>query len=264
MLKRLLCIFIFLLLFVNGFSAKEKITVGGTGACQNLVKKLAKAFMLDNDGIVEVPDSIGSGGGIKMAGKGVIEIGRVARKITDKEKKYKLKYKEFALSPIVFGTKSDVGVKNLSSSDVCKIFSGKIKNWKELGGKDLPIYVIGREKGDSSLSEIRKYLKGFNKVSFPENIIIALKDLEMIEKVEGKDGAIGFGTLSNFSNAKLKLFSIDGISPTIENVQRGKYKIFSTFAFVYKKLSGLSKSFMDFVFSDKGKKIINENFCVEK
>ncbi len=249
---------------LNSLVAKEKIIVGGTGACQDLVRALAKAFMAENDGTVEVPDSIGSSGGIKAAGKDAINIGRVARKLKDSEKGYNLNYKEFALSPVVFGTKSDVGVTNLSSLEINKIYSGEIKNWKEVGGKDLKIYVIGREKGDSSLDEILKSLKGFDKVKFPENVIIALKDQDMIDKIKGKDGTIGFGTLSNFKSSNLKLFSIDKVSPTIQNVQNNRYKVYSTFAFVYKNLSGLSKNFVNYVFSSKGKKIINSNYCAAK
>lgn len=264
MKKFIIALFIFLLIVMNGLIAQEKIIVGGTGACQDLVRALAKAFMAENNGVVDVPDSIGSSGGIKAAASDTVNIGRIARKLKDSEKKYNLKYREFALSPVVFGTKSDVGVVNLSSSDICKIYSGEITNWKEVGGKDMKIYVIGREKGDSSLDEILKSLKGFDKVKFPESIIIALKDQEMIDKIKGKEGTIGFGTLSNFESSNLKVFSIDNISPTLANVQGGKYKIFSSFAFVYKDISGLSKKFIDFVFSSKGKKIINDNYCVYK
>ncbi len=263
MRKFLLIVFIFFLFFVNNLFAQEKIIVGGTGACQDLVRALAKAFMAENKGTVDVPDSIGSGGGIKAALNDSINIGRVARVLTDAEKQ-SLTYKEFALSPVVFGTVSDVGVANLSSADISKIYSGEITNWKQVGGKDLKIYVIGREKEDSSLTEIVKSLNGFENVKFAENVIIALKDQEMIAKIKGKEGTIGFGTLSNFKASNLKLFSIDNVAPTLGNVQSNKYKIYSTFAFVYKNLTGLSKEFVDFVYSSKGKKIISENSCVVK
>ena len=261
MKKFLIFLIILSLLFINSLISAEKIVVGGTGACQDLVRALAKVFMSENSETVEVPDSIGSSGGIKAMAKDAIDIGRVARELKDSEKNYNLKYKEFALSPIVFGTNTDVGITNLSSSDICKIYSGEITNWKEVGGKDLKIYVIGREKGDSSLSEIEKSLKGFDKVKFPESIIIALKDQEMIDKIKGKEGSIGFGTLSNFKSSRLRTFSIDNVAPNTGNVQKKRYKIYSTFAFVYKDLSGLSKKFIDFVFSNKGKKIINDNYC---
>lgn len=263
MKKILLIVFIFILFFANSLITQEKIIVGGTGACQDLVRALAKAFMSENKGTVEVPDSIGSGGGIKATLNDSINIGRVARVLTDAEKK-DLNYKEFALSPIVFGTVSDVGIANLSSADICKIYTGEINNWKQVGGKELKIYVIGREKEDSSLTEIVKSLNGFADVKFADNVIIALKDQEMIEKIKGKEGTIGFGTLSNFKASGLKLFSIDNAAPTLSNAQSGKYKIFSTFAFVYKNLTGLSKTFTDYVFSSKGKKIINDNNCVAK
>lgn len=263
MKKFLVIVFIFFLLFVNSLIAQEKITVGGTGSCQDLVRALAKAFMAVNKGTVEVPDSIGSGGGIKATISDSINIGRIARELTDAEKK-NLNYREFALSPVVFGTVSDVGVTNLNSTDICKIYSGEITNWKQVGGKDLKIYVIGREKDDSSLTEIVKSLNGFSNVKFPESIIIALKDQEMIDKIKGKEGTIGYGTLSNFKASNLKIFSIDNIAPTLSNTQNNKYKIYSTFAFVYKNLTGLSKEFVDFVYSSKGKKIIGENNCVAK
>ena len=123
MQKKIIVFFIFILLILSGMNAKDKIIVGGTGACQDLLRALARGFMSSNSGTVEVPNSIGSSGGIKAMAKGTIDIGRVARKRKDSEKGYNLTYKEFALSPIVFGTKADVGVTNLSASDICKIYS---------------------------------------------------------------------------------------------------------------------------------------------
>ncbi|OHD13966.1 MAG: hypothetical protein A2086_10540 [Spirochaetes bacterium GWD1_27_9] len=253
---------LFLILIVNTIifsQTSNKIVIGGTGANQDLLKDLAEQFMdVNKNTIVEVPDSIGSSGGIKAVIEGQIDIARVSRNLKDKEKETGLKYRKFALCPIVFASNLSVNVKNLKTEDILNIYSGKIKNWKELGGADLEIVVIGREEGDSSRATIEEAFPDFKKVKYREDIIIVNKDQDMIRKLKVKKGSIGFGTLANMNGDKLNIFSINNIKS-----DSSSYNLINAFAFVYfeNKINSLAKKFLEFVYSEDGKKTIKSSFC---
>ena len=126
----------------------EEITIVGTGSGAEILMNIGKAFTKANPGVtVAIPKSIGSGGAIKAAGTDEAKIGRVARGIKEKEKSYGLTYLPVAKLPIVIMTHKGVGVKSLTPQQICDIYSGKIANWKEVGGKEGNIRVIRREDG---------------------------------------------------------------------------------------------------------------------
>jgi len=215
--------------------------------------------METNKGIlVEVPDSIGSSGGIKGVIDGKLEIARVSRALKDKEKVEGIKYRRFALCPIVFASNPGVKIKNLKMKDIMDIYNGRIKNWKKLGGPDLEITVFGREEGDSSRSTIEEVYPEFKKNKYRDDITIVVRDQDMISNLKTKKGAIGFGTLANMKDGKLNVFSINNLIPGTK-----KYNIMNAFAFVFfeNKLSANAKKFLDFVYGEKGKEIITLSFC---
>jgi len=258
-MKKFLIILLILTVTLIYSQTGDKVVVQGTGANQDLLRNLAEQFMAINKSIkVEVPDSIGSSGGIKGVIDGKLEIARVSRALKDKEKVEGIKYRKFALCPIVFASNPGVTIKNLKMEDIINIYNGKIKNWKKLGGPDLEIAVIGREEGDSSRSTIEEVYPEFKKIKYRDDITIVVKDQDMISKLEIKKGAIGFGTLANMKDGKLNVFSVNNLKPGTKN-----YNIINAFAFVYfeKKISANAKKFLDFVYGEKGKEIIKSSFC---
>lgn len=133
--------------------AQEKIVVAGTGDSLQILRLLAGAFESANPGKkIEVPDSIGSSGGIKSLAEGKCDLARAAQPLKLKEMSNNLTYKEFAFSPVVFAVSANVkGFDNLANEQVTGIFSGEINSWDMLGGEKSKIYVAMREEGDSSL-----------------------------------------------------------------------------------------------------------------
>jgi len=237
-----------------------KIVIPGTGSSLDLLRVVANRFMAINAGeTVEIPPSTGSAGGIKAVMENTANVARVSRTLKDNEKASGLAYEVFASTPIVFASHPDIKIKNLKTSDIIKIYSGQIKNWKQLGGKDQAIVLIGREESDSSRQVIEKQIKEYKTIAFPKEMTVVTKDQEMINTVKVKPGAIGFGTFANMKSERLNIFNLDGNVPGKE-----KYPLMGEYAFVYykDKLSPLSKKFLDFVFSDEGKKIIESEFCI--
>ena len=238
----------------GGAVAAEKIDIVGTGDGMNILKSLSAAFSQTNPSVtVGVPDSIGSGGGIKAVGKGSYKLGRVARPIKDKEKHYGLKYQPIAKVPVAFYVNKSVRVNNLSAEQVVGIYSGKIKNWKEVGGKDAPIRVVRREDGDSSLSVLQKTFPGFKDLVMTQRAKTATSTPEGFASVEAKNGAIGFGPYSGAVAANVNILSIGGLAPT-----NPAYPSVTTVALIYKPDSraGNVAAFIDFAASPVGRDAI--------
>lgn len=242
----------------------ETLEIPGTGACEAILNELASAFNQQNpeDKIV-IPPSIGSGGGIRLVGTGENKVARIARPIKTEEMKYNLSYLVFAIDPVIFAVGKGVVVNNLTQSQLVDIFSGRIRNWKDVGGKDAPIRVLVREPGDSSLNVIKLNIPAFGKIVFPENAKILYHDLEMVEMLNKYKMSIGWLTLSttNISKNSVRPLAIDGITPNRDNVIAGRYRIIGEYALVYKekKLSPLARKFIDFIFSDSGREILEKS-----
>jgi len=225
----------------------ETITIVGTGDGTTVLKNIGKAFSAANAGVtVDVPRSIGSGGGIKAVGKGEYKLGRVARGIKDKEKHFGLTYKVYAKIPVVFVVNPSAGVSDLSAQQVADIYSGKITNWQDVGGNSGKIRVVRREDGDSSLKVLRKSFPGFKDLTITKKSKTALKTPKMIELISKKTGTIGFGPMDVAKAHNLTVVNIDGKSPLDPD-----YPSLGTMGLIFKKEnnSGAIKQFIDFATS---------------
>jgi phosphate transport system substrate-binding protein len=240
----------------------EQLEIPGTGACETILNELAVAFNEKNrEHKIIITQSVGSGGGIRLVGTGAARLARVARALNKKEKEYSLKYLIFAKDPIVFAVGHKVGVNDLSVKQLGDVFSGKIENWREVGGNNERVRLLNREPHDSSLLIIRKNFPIFKDLKFSEKAKILFHDYEMVNALNKYSTVIGWLTNSSMKEVKftVKAISVDGIKATRENILAGKYKLISDYAFVYKEreLSGLAKEFVGFVFSEKGRMILS-------
>ena len=225
----------------------EEITIVGTGDGVTVLEAIGAAFSQNNSGIsVNVPKSIGSGGGIKAVGRDKNVIGRVAREIKDKEKPYGLSYVPFARIPAVFFVNRSVGIQNLSAQQICGIYSGKITSWEEVGGKGAKIRVVRREDGDSSLKVLLKSFPRFKDITITKRSKTALSTAENVTVVETKAATIGFGPYDVAKNSNVDVLKIDGKSPTDSG-----YPSFGTMALIFKEKNktGAIKKFVEFATS---------------
>lgn len=260
----ILCGLAILIPFWTGCKSRNNqgpLEIVGTGACEEILKKLAKAFnQTQPDFEVIIPISIGTAGGIRAIGNDEYVLGRVSRQITDKEAHLGLSYLPFAKDPIVFAVGNNVKIQSLSTEQITEIYSGKITNWKELGGAENPIRVLGREKGETSRSIIEKKLKSFEEIEQQTHIKVVYHDYEMVDLFDKYLNAIGYLTNSSL-NKNINPVSIDGVSPTADNVSSGRYPFVTEYAFVFKEksLDKRAEQFLDFIFSEPGRSILEAN-----
>ena len=238
----------------------QKIVIAGTGDSQELLRTVAAALETKFAGVmIEVPDSTGSGGGIKALLDGKCDLARVARPLKEREKKSGLTYKLFARSPVVFVVHPSVsGLDNLNSGDIIGVYSGKITNWDRLGARPGKIYPIIREPGDSSREILNALLPGFQEIAeFRAKVVYTTP--ETLAVLTKHCNTMGFLPMTAVGDSGLKVMKIDNFFPSPENVNSERYKFVTPLALVYhQEPTGLTKAFIDFLFSGEGAEIIRD------
>lgn len=249
------------MLFLFGFTSAhgEKLVIAGTGDSQSILRKLATLFQAQNPGsTIDIPDSIGSGGGIKQLLNNKIELCRTARPLKKKEKDHGLTEILFAKSPVVFVTKPGVEVSNVSTPQVLDIFTGKISNWKALGGPDHKIYLVEREAGDSSRKILEQNLPGFKNIQSVGKIYYTTP--ETAAAIGQNDYTFGYLPLSVALAHQLHVFSLDNVAAASENEKSGNYPLVTPFYLVRsERLSPLGQRFIEFVFSPDAQEFMLKN-----
>ncbi|EKO39891.1 MAG: ABC-type phosphate transport system, periplasmic component [Solidesulfovibrio magneticus str. Maddingley MBC34] len=225
------------------------LTIPGTGDSQDLLRLLAERFKRDNPDIrVELPDSIGSTAGMRLVVGGKAELARTARALRDDEIAAGLIQVVFAATPVVFAVHPLVtGVKGLSSAQVQAVFAGRVKNWSELGGPDLPVARVCRETPETSRELLNAAIPGFEADGCRDQAV-AYTTPEAVALVAGHPGAIGYFSLAAMTATNLTPLALSGVAPTLESVGRGAYPVTIPFGLAYKPpLSPAAVRFLKFL-----------------
>jgi len=261
-MKKLLVLLMLTCSWATPGLAEEPLTVNGTGENQEVLRALAQKFESLHPGVkVEVPDSVGSGGGIKALQKGKTDLARTGRPLKETEKEG-LVETLFGKSPAVFGTHPTVTkVDNLTVAQVLDIYSGKISNWQEVGGPDAKIYPTSREPGDSARTILEGSMPGFKELQFISKEFFV--SAEAVQGVQANELTIGYFSLAAVHNAGLNLLKIDGKNPVPKAGGTVDYPYMIPFYLVSTdKPSSLAKQFIDFCLSADGKGIMLANGTV--
>jgi phosphate transport system substrate-binding protein len=236
------------------------VVVPGTGDSQALLRQLAAEFQANTGIEVEIPDSIGSFGGIRKVAEGEARLGRVARPIRADEEQFKLNYRIFAYSPVVLVTNQpDHCIANLTSQQLVGIYRGELVNWMKFQGcSAAKIFVAGREPGDSSRTVLEKYLPSLKEdTDFAGKMVYTTP--ELIDSLNNFPYSIGYAPLAMVDQRKLRVLSLNGVAPTAENVRNGSYPLVIPFGIIWKgELSGDEKRFVDFLFNSETQQRISE------
>lgn len=220
----------------------------GSSALQPLAQQAAKDYMSKNSGVKITVQGGGSGTGLSQIAAGSVQIGNSdvfaeAKKIDAKDL-VDNKVAVVGMGPVV---NKDVKVDSVSQKDLIGIFTGKITNWKEVGGQDLPIVVINRAEGSGTRATFEEFGLKKNK---------AMKAQEQdnsgaVEKiVSSTPGAISYLAFSYY-NDKTKALKVDGVAPTSENVATNSWKIWSyEHMYTRKNADKNTTDFIKYIMSD--------------
>ncbi len=239
--------------------AQEKIVIAGSGDSQHLLRVLARQFERSRPGsVIDIPDSIGSSGGVRATANGDCDLGRVARPLREREKQLRLHYLPIALSPVVLsGNLESACVDNLTAEQINDIYAGRITNWQELGPcPDHKIYVANREEGDSSRSVLEAHVPGFQAVVGTAGQVI-FSTPETAQVLASYRYTIAYLPLSVAKSLNLPVFRYAGTAPDAEAVRSGEYPLVNPFALIWKgPLDGLSRQFVEFLFTPEAQQIM--------
>src|SRR4051794_14112243 len=177
-----------------GWSAQAgDLSVVGTGDGIDLLRALGAAYTADHpDTNIIVPPSIGSGGGIAAVSSNKEVLARAARPLSDSEKEAGLIATAVFRLPSAFFVHRSAGVTSLTADQLAGVYSGKITNWRDVGGQDLRIKVVRREDADSTLQVLRQSMPGWKNLTITEKSKTAVTTQDCIDTVKQVPGAIGF------------------------------------------------------------------------
>ncbi|MCB2296288.1 phosphate ABC transporter substrate-binding protein [Clostridium tagluense] len=227
------------------------ITAAGSTAVQPLAELGAKNFLVKNPGATVNVQGGGSGTGLKLVLEGSVEIGNSDIFAKDKEgiDAAALVDHKVCVIGIAAVTNPKAKVESLTKQQLIDIFTGKIKNWKEVGGADIAITIINRPASSGTRATFKEF--GLNKkeeaTGLTQDSSGAVK-----QAVKQTDGAISYLALSYFADVAnkegLNVLKIDGIEANAENITTDKYKIWA-YEHMYTKgePTGLTKAYLDYM-----------------
>ena len=236
------------------------ISVSGSTTVQPLDEKLAEAFMTENTGIRIDVQGGGSSVGVKAAGQGTSDIGMASREIKESELAEfpKLNVVVIARDGIAIVANADVTVSDLTVEQVRDIFSGKITNWKDLGGEDQNIIVVSREEGSGTRGAFEELVMGKDAL-ITASAILQPSNGSIRTTVSTTPYSIGYMSFGYLDDT-IKAISIGGIAPTEPNAADGSYPIVRPLNMLTNgEPTGAVKAFLDFILSDAGQKLVVED-----
>ena len=243
----------------NSNSLKGSVTINGSTSMEKLSNSLSEIFMEKHPDILVTSQFTGSSAGIEAVANNIVDIGNSSRELKKDELEKGVVENIVALDAIAVITHPNNPVSNLTKEQLKGIYNRTIKNWKELGGEDMGIVVIGRESGSGTRSTFENFIDLKDKAKYSQEID---STGAVVGKVENTKGSIGYVSLDVLHNSKAKILKIDGFEPTEENVKNDNYMLYRPFIMATKGDISMQKPEIQEVFnflkSEEGKSLITK------
>ena len=234
------------------------ISMVGSTSMEKLANALSEAFMEEYPDVTVTAEFVGSGAGIEAVTNGTADIGNSSRSLKDEEKAAGVVENVVAIDGIAVCVDPANEVVDLTKEQLTNIYNGTITNWKEVGGADEPIIVIGREAGSGTrgafeeLVDLKDACKYANELDSTGAVIA---------KVASTPGAIGYASLDALDDS-VKALSLEGVEATAENIKAGNYFLSRPFVMATKgeisEQNDLVQAWFDFVLGDEGQQVASE------
>ena len=230
------------------------VTTDGSTSMEKVIGTLGEAFT-EKEGINVTYNPTGSGSGIQAVSEGRCDIGLSSRALKDDEKAA-LTETVVALDGIAMIVNPENPVSDLTVEQIADIYTGKITNWKDVGGNDAAIVLIGREAGSGTRD-------GFESITGTQDACQYRQELtstgDVITTVSQNPDAIGYASLAAVKDT-VKALSVGGVTPSEATVKDGSYTVQRPFVLVTKEgvtLSPVAQAFFDYVTSADAASIIS-------
>ena len=231
------------------------VATDGSTSMEKVIGALGEAFEADNDGVTFTYNPTGSGSGITAVAEGRCDIGLSSRGLKDEEKAKGLTGTVLALDGIAIIVHPDNPVADLDLDTIAKIYTGEITNWKDVGGDDAEIVLIGREAGSGTRDGFESITGTSEKCQYRQELT---STGDVITTVSQNPAAIGYASLASVKDT-VKALSVGGVTPTEDTVKDGSYVVQRPFVLVTKDgtpLSDAAQAFFDYATSPAAADII--------
>lgn len=234
------------------------IKLAGSTSMEKLCEAMSESFMEKNPGVTVTVEYTGSGAGLESLAAGSVDIGNASRGLKDEEKASGEVENIVAIDGIAVITNKSCSIKDVTSKDLAKIYTGEITDWAELGGEEQPIIVIGREAGSGTRDAFEELLEVKDVCAYAQELD---STGAVLAKVGTTPGAIGYVSLDVVDDTVSGL-KIDGMEPTEEEILAGNYMLQRPFVMATKgeisEQNELVQTWFNYINSDDGKEVIKQ------
>ena len=234
------------------------ISMVGSTSMEKLANALSEAFMEEYPEVTVTAEFVGSGAGIEAVTNGTADIGNSSRSLKDEEKAAGVVENVVAIDGIAVCVDPANEVADLTKEQLTNIYNGTVTNWKEVGGADEPIIVIGREAGSGTRGAFEELVDLVDGCKYANELD---STGAVIAKVASTPGAIGYASLDALDDS-VKALSLEGVEATAENIKAGNYFLSRPFVMATKgeisEQNDLVQAWFDFVLGDEGQQVASE------
>ena len=227
------------------------VSTDGSTSMEKVINSLGESFMAMNKDVKFTYNPTGSGSGIQAVSEGRCDIGLSSRALKDDEKASGLVETVVALDGIAIVVNPENPVSDLDIDTIAKIYTGEITNWKDVGGNDAEIVLIGREAGSGTRD-------GFESITDTKDACQYRQELTSTGDVSQNPDAIGYASLSAVGDS-VKALTVGGVEAMEATVKDGSYVVQRPFVLVTKEgteLSPAAQAFFEYALSADAASII--------
>ena len=232
------------------------VSTDGSTSMEKVIGALSESFMGANGGVTVNYNPTGSGSGITAVQEGTCDIGLSSRALKDEEKSAGLKETILAYDGIAIIVHPDNPVADLALDQIAKLYTGEITNWKDVGGNDAEVVLIGREAASGTRDGFESITGTKDKCQYRQELT---STGDVITAVSQNPDAIGYASLASVKDS-VKALNVGGVTPSEATVKDGSYTVQRPFVLVTvedKELSPAAQAFFDYALSADAAPIIS-------
>ena len=246
-------------------AAPTSYAMGGSTTVEPIIRSAIEAYETIDPSARLSYEAQGSSVGVQGAIDGIYVIGGASRELKSKEVDAGAFATPIALDGIAVVSNNSVLVDNLTIAQVAGIYTGEIKNWKEVGGADKSIVVVNRDEASGTrvaFMELTLHVVFGKESAFLKDAITVESNGDMVTKVGSTPDSIGFcglGYVDKAISSGAKTLLIDGVEPSVANILSGDYKVSRKLNVITKgKPEGFAAEFIAYLLGDEGQVIVED------
>lgn len=206
------------------------VTMAGSTSMEPIANTLAEGFMNRYPYVMVTAEFTGSSAGIEAVLAGSADIGNSSRRLRPEEKAAGAVEHIVALDGIVMITDAENPVRELTKGQLFAVYQGKVRNWREVGGQDRAIVVVGREAGSGTREAFEEYLELEDRCDYANELN---STGAVMARVSSTPGAIGYVSW-DVADDTVAVLAIDGVKPTADTIRTGRYGLSRPYVMVTK------------------------------